>query len=68
MASLSWTDITSELTKDGIENIPVGQYLRFSKVDFKVMRKRNGKVWAKRVFLYKPDEVQIKDKNKIDKI
>lgn len=59
---MSWTDISSELTKEGIEKIPIGQYLRFQKVDFKVMRKRNGKVWAKRVFLYKPDEVGVVNK------
>lgn len=65
---MNWVDISSELTEEGIKDIPIGQYLRFSKIDFKVMRKRNGKVWAKRVFLYKPDEVQITDKSKMDKI
>lgn len=63
---MSWVDISSELTPEGIEEIPVGTYLRFDKIDFKVTRKRNGKVWAKRVFLYKPDEVQITDKKKMD--
>lgn len=59
---MAWIDITSELTKKGAKEIPIGQYLRFEKLDLKVMRKRNGKVWAKRVFLYKPEEVFIKDK------
>ena len=62
---MNWTDITSELTEEGVRDIPIGQYLRFRKVDLKVVRKRNGKVWAKRVFLYKLDEVQIKDKTKM---
>lgn len=58
---MAWIEISNELTAEGKKNIPIGQYLRFAKIDLKVVRKRNGKVWAKRVFLYKPDEVLITD-------
>lgn len=59
-----WHDITDILTPEGREEIPIGQYLRFEKIDLKVVRKRNGKVWAKEVFLYKPEEVGIINKNR----
>jgi hypothetical protein len=58
---MSWLDITDELTEEG-KALPVGRVLMFSKVDLKIMRKKNGKVWAKRVYLYHPEEVEIKDK------
>lgn len=56
-----WVDITDELTPDG-KGLPVGKVLMFDKVDLKIMRKHKGKIWAKRVFMYKPDEIEIKDK------
>jgi hypothetical protein len=59
---MKWVDITDVLTKKGQKEIPIGKYLRFEKVDLKVMRKYKGKIWAKRVFLYEPDEVHITKK------
>lgn len=65
---MSWLDVTEDLPI----NVKVGQVLIFdyegSPVHLKIMRKKDGKVWAKRTYIYLPDEVQITDKNKIDKI
>ena len=61
-----WHDITDILTPKGIKNLKVGQVLLFefegSETQIKIMRKQKGKVWAKEVYLYKEDEVFIKDK------
>jgi hypothetical protein len=55
-----WLDITPDLTKKGQKELEVGQVLVFdfegSPVHLKIMRKRNGKVWAKRTYLYTPEE------------
>lgn len=58
---MSWIDITDQLTEKGQEELKVGQILLFTKVKLKIVRKRNGKVWAKRVRLYHPDQVGIVD-------
>lgn len=65
---MSWLDITNDLTKQGREELKVGQVLLFDKVHLKIMRKHRNKVWAKRVFLYLPEEVEIKDNKKIHKV
>jgi hypothetical protein len=61
-----WHDITDILTKKGIDKLKVGQVLMFefegSETQIKVMRKANGKVWGKEVYLYKEDEIFVKDK------
>lgn len=57
----SWIDITDDLTPKGRNEIRVGQVLMFTKVHLKIMRKFKGKVWAKRVFMYRPEEVTIED-------
>lgn len=63
MGEMNWIDITDILTEEGKRNIQTGQVMMFSKVDLKVMRKaHNGKIWAKRVFLYLPEEVDIVSK------
>jgi len=66
---MAWIDITSELTKKGQRDLKIGQVMIFdfegSPVHLKIMRKRNGKVWAKRNYLYTPDEVQITDIKKV---
>lgn len=59
---MKWLEISDELTPEGKQRIKVGEVLLFSKVHLKIMRKRDGKVWAKRVFLYRPEEVSIVDK------
>jgi hypothetical protein len=63
---MKWLDITKELTKKGQKDLLVGQVLIFSyegsPVHLKIKRKHKGKVWAERVYLYHPDEVEIKDK------
>jgi hypothetical protein len=69
---MSWIDLTPELTEEGIERLNVGEVLFFnyegSEITLKIMRKARGKVWAKSVIMYKPDEVEVEDTNKIDKI
>lgn len=69
---LKWEDITAELTTKGKNDLKVGQVLIFdfegSKLYLKIMRKRHGKVWAKRVELHRPDEVETDDWDLMDKI
>lgn len=61
-----WIDLTNDLSPEGAEKVKVGQVLLFSKgkngTQLKIMRKANGKVWAKQVYLYKEDEIFVKDK------
>lgn len=63
---MGWLDITQDLTKQGQKNLQVGQVLIFdfegSPVHLKIMRKHNGKVWAKPNYIYLPEEVEVKDK------
>ena len=63
---MSWVDFTNDLTKKGQRELKVGQVLMFnfegSETHLKIMRKKNGKVWVKEVYLYKPEEVQVRDK------
>lgn len=69
---MSWIDLTPELTKKGQKELQVGQVLFFnfegSETQLKIMRKHKGKVWAKEVYMYKPDEVGITDKKQMDNI
>lgn len=65
---MKWIDITDDLSEQGQRELEVGQVLFFEKLELKIMRKHKGKVWAKRVFMYKPDEVAIKDENKIHEV
>lgn len=62
---MSWIDLTPMLTHAG-KSIPVGRVLMFNKngveTHIKIMRKKNGKVWGKQVYMYKPEEVDITDK------
>lgn len=55
-----WEDITGDLTKKGQRELNVGQILMFdfegSPIHLKIMRKRHGKVWAKRTYAYTPEE------------
>lgn len=59
---MAWIDLTPDLTKKGRE-LPVGKVLIFdfegSKTYLKIVRKRNGKVWAKEIDTYSPEEVII---------
>lgn len=60
-------EITSELTKKGIRELKVGQVLMFDNntefgLQLKITRKTKDRVWAKEVYLYKPEEVGTKDK------
>lgn len=58
-----WIDLTPELTEEGQEKLQVGQVLFFnfegSETQLKITRKRNGKVWAKQVYMYRPEEVTV---------
>jgi hypothetical protein len=62
---MKWLDITDILT-DGGKDLPVGRVLIFKNkkktTHLKIMRKRNGKVWAKENYLFLPEEVAITDK------
>lgn len=57
-------DITDVLTKQGRDNLKVGQILMFdfegSALHLKITRKAKGRVWAKRVDLYTPEEADAK--------
>lgn len=60
---MKWYEITEDLTPGGKRKIQVGQVLFFDNdtpegIQLKIMRKHKGKVWAKRVYMYKPEEVQ----------
>lgn len=67
-----WIDITQDLNKKGRKELKVGQVLIFdfegSPVHLKIMRKFKGKVWAKKNYLYRTDEVQTDDFEIMDKI
>lgn len=71
MGEMKWDNITDVLTKKGQRELKVGQVLMFdyegSPVHLKIMRKRNGKVWAKRTYLYTPEEAdnEVKVENAI---
>lgn len=62
----TWIDLTPELTEEGQEKVKVGEVLIFnyegSKTMLKIMRKYKDKVWAKEIWLYRPDQIEIKDK------
>ncbi len=69
---MGWLDITDDLTDFAIRELKVGQVLIFdfegSPVHLKIMRKQHGKVWARKNYMYLPEEVEVTDKNKINKI
>lgn len=54
----NWIDVTNDLPID----VEVGQVLRFNKdgqiIALRIMRKRNGKVWAKYTEAYDRAEMQ----------
>lgn len=64
---MPWIDLTKEagLNKRAYRELPVGKVLVFtlegSETHLKIMRKYKGKIWGKEVFLYKEEEVSIKD-------
>lgn len=63
---VKWEDITDILTEKAKQELNIGQVLIFSyegsPVHLKIMRKYKGKVWAKRLYLYLPEEVTITKK------
>ena len=60
MGKVKWLDITPDLTKKGQRELKVGQVLMFdfegSPTHLKIMRKHKGRVWAKQIRLYTPQE------------
>ena len=62
---MTWIDLTPELTLKGQEELKTGQILGFdfegSKTWLRIMRKAKGKVWAKEIDTYTPDQVDIVD-------
>lgn len=65
---MKWIDITDVLTNEGREAIKTGDVLFFDKIDLKVVRKAKGKVWAKRAYMYFPEEVEITDRAKMAEV
>lgn len=65
---MTWIDLTPELTEEGKARVNVGNVLIFKQNDvktyLKIMRKYKGKVWAKEIYLYRPDQIEIIDKVK----
>lgn len=62
-----WEQIDDILTPEGIKTLKTGQVLMFeyegSPLHLKIRRiTRDGNVWAERVTLYKPEEIEITDK------
>ena len=57
---MKWLDITEELNDEGKKSLKAGDVLMFdfegSPLHLRVMRKSRGKVWAKRTYLYTPEE------------
>lgn len=65
-----WEDITDILTDKGKAELQVGQVLKFdyegSPLWLKIVRKRGGKVWAKKTELYTADELGPSEQAVID--
>lgn len=63
---MKWFDITDDITDEAAKTLQVDDVLMFnyegSPLHLKIMRKRNGRVYAKENYLYLPDEVEVKDK------
>lgn len=59
---MAWLDLTNDLTEKGKKRLQLNQVLMFdyegSPVYLKIMRKANGKVWAKRI---DPDKFLLPD-------
>ncbi len=57
-----WESIEDILTPKAVKELKVGQVLLFdfegSEVHLKIMKKRNGRVWAKRTHLYTQEEMK----------
>jgi len=64
---MKWIDLTPELSKEGRKRMNVGEVLFFGEpkpdgTQLKIMRKHKGKVWAQQVYMYRPGEVFVEDK------
>jgi hypothetical protein len=63
-------EITDVLTPEGVARLQVGQVLMFdyegSRNDMKITKIKNGRVWAKRIKTYHPDEVLVNGKSLSD--
>jgi hypothetical protein len=61
-----WESIEDILTPKGLKELKTGQVLIFnyegSPIHLKIRRKSKGRVWAERINLYRPDEVEIIDR------
>lgn len=60
-----WEDISDILTAKGMK-LPVGHVLVFnyegSPIHLKIRRKAKGKVWAERIRLFSPEEIETIEK------
>lgn len=58
--------MTEAFTEDGISRLSEGQTLTFrnetGEDSFKIMKIKNGRIWAKEITLYRPEDFKIVDK------
>lgn len=65
---MAWIDLSQdyEFTDQFYDEVKAGKVLVFdyegSEISMKIKRISGKKVWAENITLYRPDEVQIKDK------
>lgn len=63
----NWENLGDMFTPDGLARLKAGQVLVFDyegeRIKFKIMRITGSKCWAKRVTLYREDQVKIIDKD-----
>lgn len=62
-----WIDLSDQLNGAGMAAVKAGQVLTFefegSRTSFKVMRKAKGRLWVKEIELYKPEAVEVVERD-----
>jgi len=60
------TELTEAFTEEGISKLTTNQTLTFIldgvSTSYKIKRIKDGRIWAKEIRLYHPDEIKIEDK------
>jgi len=60
-------ELTEAFSPEGIAKLSVGQTLTFDRgveVHYKITKIKNGRIWAKEITLYRPEEFTINDRRK----
>lgn len=61
------TELTEAFTEDGIKKLKVSQTLTFdfegNRTTYKIMKIKDGRIWAKKISLYKVDDIVFGDKD-----